>query len=113
MFSSCIRNLTNSLPSALFLATVKIRPVLTSERYLIGVPSGLLGSDAVMVVSSYTVLPAARCSGVSAGLLASSSHFAAIEIVKLCVITMVLLWKATLLSGSFQVVDDGGVQLLT
>ena len=42
----------------------------------------------------------------------SSSHFAAIEIVALCVITVVLLWKATLLSGSFQLVDDGGVQPL-
>src|SRR5260370_29898245 len=102
----------NSLPSALFLATVKISPVLTSERYLIGVPSGLLGNDAVMMVSSYAFLPAARCSGVSAGLLASSSHFAAIDIVKLCVITLVFLWKATLLSGSFQVVEDGGVQPL-
>ncbi|MDB5519609.1 MAG: hypothetical protein JWQ17_6367, partial [Tardiphaga sp.] len=38
------------------------------------------------------------------------NHFAAIEMVKLWVITVVLLWKATLLSGSFQVVDDGGVQ---
>ena len=57
-------------------------------------------------------MPAARCSGVSAGLMESSYHFAAIEIVKLCVITVVLLWKATLLSGSFQVVDDGGVQPL-
>src|SRR3954463_3904782 len=109
-FSSCIRNLTNSLPSALFLAAAKISPVLTSERYLIGVPSGLLGKEAVMMVSSYAFLPAARCSGVNAGLLASSSHFAAIEIVKLCVITIVLLWKATLLSGSFQVVEEGGVQ---
>src|SRR3981189_2437300 len=103
----------NSLPSALFLATVNIRPVLTSERYLIGVPSGLFGSDAVMMVSSYFFLPSARCSGVSAGLLASSSHFAAIEIVKLCVITIVLLWKATLLSGSFQAGGGGGVQPLT
>ena len=42
----------NSLPSALFLALVKISPVLTSERYLIGVPSGLLGNEAVMMVSS-------------------------------------------------------------
>src|ERR1700686_3716137 len=102
----------NSLPSALFLAFAKIKPVLTSERYLIGVPSGLLGNEAVMMVSSYAFLPAARCSGVSAGLLASSSHFAAIEIVKLCVITIVLLWKATLLSGSFQGVEDGVQPLL-
>src|SRR5260370_35840466 len=93
----------NSLPSALFLATVKISPVLTSERYLIGVPSGLLGNEAVMMGSSYAFLPAARCSGVSAGLLASSSHFAAIEVVKLCVITLVLWWNGPLLSGSFQV----------
>jgi hypothetical protein len=57
-------------------------------------------------------LPAARCSGVSAGLVESSNHFAAIEMVKLCVITVVLLWKATLLSGSFQVVEEGGVQPL-
>jgi hypothetical protein len=42
----------NSLPSALFLAAVNISPVLTSERYLIGVPSGLLGNEAVMMVSS-------------------------------------------------------------
>src|SRR5206468_12535867 len=102
----------NSLPSALFLATANISPVLTSDRYLIGVPSGLFGNEAVMMVSSYAFLPAARCSGVRAGLLASSSHFAAIEIVKLCVITMVLLWNATLLSGSFQVVEEGGVQPL-
>ena len=40
----------------------------------------------------------------------SSSHLAAIEIVALWVMTVVLLWKATLLSGSFQFVDDGGVQ---
>src|SRR5262249_50002096 len=111
-FLSCSRNLMNSLPSALFFADVNIKPVLTSERYLIGVPSGLLGKEAVMMVSSYAFLPAARCSAVSAGLLASSSHFAAIEIVKLCVITIVLLWKATLLSGSFQVVEEGGVQPL-
>ena len=32
------------------------------------------------------------------------------EIVALCVITVVLLWNATLLSGSFHDVDDGGVQ---
>src|SRR4249919_3054242 len=102
----------NCLASALFFAEVKISPVLTSERYLIGVPSGLLGNEAVMMVSSYAFFPAARCSGVSAGLLASSSHFAAMEIVKLCVITIVLLWKATLLSGSFQVVEEGGVQPL-
>src|SRR5258707_7256006 len=102
----------NSLPSALFLAVVKITPVLTSERYLIGVPSGLLGNDAVTMVSSYAFLPAARCSGVSAGLVESSNHFAAIEMVKLCVITMVLLWNATLLSGSFQVVEEGGVHPL-
>jgi hypothetical protein len=37
---------------------------------------------------------------------------AAIEIVALCVITVVLLWNATLLSGSFQLVAEGGVQLL-
>src|ERR1700722_3889809 len=105
-------NATNCLASALFLAFAKISPVLTSERYLIGWPSGSLGKEAVMMVSSYAFLPAARCSGVSAGLFSSSSHLAAIEIVKLWVITMVRLWKATLLSGSFQVVDDGGVQPL-
>src|SRR3954453_144833 len=102
----------NSLPSALFLAAANISPVLTSERYLIGVPSGLLGKEEGMMASSCVFFPSARCSGVSAGLLASSSHFAAIEIVKLCVITIVLLWKATLLSGSFQVVEDGGVKPL-
>src|SRR5690242_4740638 len=102
----------NSLPCSLCLALAKIRPVLTSGRYLIGVPSGLLGKDAVMMSSSYAFLPAARCSGVSAGLVESSNHLAAIEIVKLWVITIVLLWKATLLSGSFQVVEDGGVQPL-
>src|SRR5436305_14344658 len=112
MFSSCIRNETNCFPSALFFAAVKIAPVLTSERYLIGVPSGLFGNDAVMMVSSYAFLPAARCSGVSAGLIESSYHFAAIEMVKLWVITVVLLWKATLLSGSFQFVEEGGVQPL-
>jgi hypothetical protein len=37
---------------------------------------------------------------------------AAIEMVALCVSTVVLLWKATLLSGSFQLVDDGGEQPL-
>src|SRR5258708_29423098 len=100
----------NSLPSALFFAAEKITPVLTSERYFIGVPSGLLGKEAVMMVSSYAFLPAPRCSGVSAGLLESSNHFAASEIVKLCVITVVLLWNATLLSGSFQVVEEGGEQ---
>src|SRR4030081_126794 len=100
----------NSLACALFFAAVKITPVLTSERYFIGDPSGLLGKEAVMMVSSYAFLPAARCSSVSAGLLASSSHFAAIEIVKLWVITMVLLWKATVLSGSFQVGGGGGGQ---
>ena len=42
----------------------------------------------------------------------SSSHFAAIEIVALCVMMMVLLWKATLLSGSFQLMAEGGVQPL-
>jgi len=42
----------------------------------------------------------------------SSSHLAAIEMVALWVITVVLLWKATLLSGSFQLVEDGGVQPL-
>ena len=40
----------------------------------------------------------------------SSNHLAAIEIVALCVMIVVLLWKATLLSGSFHDVDDGGVQ---
>ena len=43
----------------------------------------------------------------------SSNHFAAIEIVALCVMIVVLLWNATLLSGSFQLVADGGVQPLT
>src|ERR1700687_530120 len=100
----------NSLPCALFFEGAKIAPVLTSERYLIGVPSGLLGKEAVMMVSSYAFLPAARWWGGRGGLLESSNHFAAIEIVKLCVITIVLLWKATLLSGSFQVVEEGGVQ---
>ena len=42
----------------------------------------------------------------------SSSHFAAMEIVALWVITVVWLWNATLLSGSFQLVEDGGVQPL-
>ena len=42
----------------------------------------------------------------------SSSHFAAIEMVALCVIMICLLWKATLLSGSFQVTAVGGVQPL-
>jgi len=51
-------------------------------------------------------------SAVSVSLLASSSHLAAIEIVALWVITVVLLWKATLLSGSFQLVADGGTQPL-
>ena len=45
-------------------------------------------------------------------LLASSSHLAAIEIVALWVSTVVLLWNATLLSGSFQLVADGGTQPL-
>ena len=66
--------------------------------------------------ASYVALyhdPIFARAAVNAGLLASSSHFAAIEIVKLCVITIVLLWKATLLSGSFQVVEEGGVQPLT
>ena len=40
----------------------------------------------------------------------SSNHLAAIEIVALCVMIVVLLWNATLLSGSFQLVADGGVQ---
>src|SRR5579863_6388148 len=105
-------NLMKSFATALCFAAVKIEPVLTSERYLIGVPSGLSGEEVVMMVSSLGCLPAARCSGVSAGLVESSNHFAAIEIVKLCVITIVLLWKATLLSGSFQVVEEGGVQPL-
>src|SRR5439155_1386821 len=35
----------------------------------------------------------------------SSSHLAAIEMVALCVKMIVLLWNATLLSGSFQLVD--------
>ena len=48
----------------------------------------------------------------SLSLFMSSSHLAAIEIVALCVIIVVLLWNATLLSGSFQLVDDGGVQPL-
>src|SRR6202051_3336270 len=99
----------NCLPSALFFAAVKIAPVLTSERYLIGVPSGLLGKEAVMMVSSYAFLPAARCSSVSAGLVESSNHFAAIEIVKLCVITVVRVWNAPVLSGFFPVVEEGGV----
>jgi hypothetical protein len=32
------------------------------------------------------------------------------EMVALCVMIVVLLWKATLLSGSFQLVLEGGVQ---
>ena len=35
---------------------------------------------------------------------------AAIEIVALWVMTVVRLWKATLLSGSSQLIDEGGVQ---
>ena len=42
----------------------------------------------------------------------SSSHFAAIEIVALWVMIVVLLWKLTLLSGSFQLIADEGVQPL-
>jgi hypothetical protein len=57
-------------------------------------------------------LAVARCASVSVALFMSSSHFAAIEIVALWVRMMVLLWKATLLSGSFQLVAEGGVQPL-
>src|ERR1700741_5202726 len=102
----------NCLPSALFLAFAKMSPVLTSERDVMVEPSGAFGKEAVMMSCSYAFLPASRCSWVSAGLVESSFHFAAIEIVKLWVITIVLLWKATLLSGSFQVVEEGGVQPL-
>ncbi len=52
----------------------------------------------------------ARCSAGRAALFASSSHLAAMEMVALSVSRIVLLWKATLLSGSFQLVDEGGVQ---
>ena len=75
-------------------------------------PSGVFGNDAVMMSSLIGLLAGGALLVVSAGLVESSNHFAAIEIVKLWVITIVLLWKATLLSGSFQVVDDGGVQPL-
>jgi hypothetical protein len=57
-------------------------------------------------------LAVARWASVNALLFMSSSHLAAIEMVALCVITVVLLWKATLLSGSFQLVEEGGVQPL-
>jgi len=100
------QELDEFLALGLVLGVVKISPVLTSERYLIGVPSGLLGNEAVMMVPHTPSCRRRAVPGSNAGLLASSSHFAAIEIVKLCVITMVLLWNATLLSGSFQVVKD-------
>ena len=73
-------------------------------------PSGLFGKPAVAMFSATFFLAWSRCSWVSVGLLASSTHLATIEIVALCVRIDVLLWKATLLSGSFQFDDEGGVQ---
>ena len=68
------------------------------------------GKPAVAMFSSTFFFACARCSAVCDGLFESSSHLATIEIVALCVSRIVLLWNATLLSGSFQEVDDGGVQ---
>jgi hypothetical protein len=73
---------------------------------------GLVGEAGGGDLLGVVLLGVARCASVSVALFMSSSHLAAIEIVALCVITVVLLWKATLLSGSFQLVDDGGVQPL-
>ena len=66
-----------------------------------------VGREAVNCVRIGDVKGSSFCARRAAGF-----YFAAIEIVKLWVITIVLLWKATLLSGSFQVVEDGGVQPL-
>src|SRR6185503_8423406 len=111
-FSSCIANWTNSLARFLFLALAKMTPTLTAERYCIGLPSGLAGKAPVAISCSQFFFACARSSGLSFSLLASSSHLAAIEMVALCVIMICLLWKATLLSGSFQVTAVGRVQPL-
>ena len=45
-------NFTNSLAPALFLACAKTMPCFTSARYVMGLPSGRLGKEAVTIVSS-------------------------------------------------------------
>src|SRR5258706_16350719 len=105
-------NGTNSLPRFLFFALAKITPTLTAERYCIGLPSGLFGNAPGAISSEEFFFASARCSGVSFSLFEPSSHFEAIEMVALCVIMIFLLWKATLLCGSFQLIAEGGVQPL-
>ncbi len=104
-------NDTNSRARFLLVASAKITPVLIAARYTNGLPSGLLGNAAVAMSSVAFFFAVARSSGLSLSLFASSTHFETIEIVALCVISVVLLWKLTLLSGSFQLTDEGGVQL--
>src|SRR4029453_2454257 len=107
--ASSSMNATNFLAPSLFLAVLKITPVLTAARYTILEPSGLFGKAAWAISSVYFFLAVARSASVAPAFFMLSSHCAGMEIVALWVITVVLLWKATLLSGFFQLVDEGGV----
>ena len=113
-FSSSSRNATNSLAALLVLRVLEDHAGL-HRRAVDHLASrrACSGSRRWRSARRSSSSPCARCSARQRRRCSmSSSHLAAIEIVALCVITIVLLWKATLLSGSFQLVDDGGVQPL-